>query len=138
MGRNVRKLRFTRIAAAAVIAASAAGVGAVAVPSPAAAADTCYTGAFCWYWLQNQGGRRGSQTQYTTGWVRMNTLVDDSESSYDAQYPDGCAFSNPYVYLSDTYLSQRWTTLVGSYSGDRRDNFGEFNNRYNDIWNSCH
>ncbi|GAB3819081.1 hypothetical protein [Micromonospora zhanjiangensis] len=139
------KARLAQVATATLLATTAA---LVVQPVAAQAADTCYTGAFCWYYLTNQSSTRGSQTQYTSGWARMSSLVDNSESSYNAQYADSHCVGQgrPYVYLSDTYLSARTTALVAISQGEKKNTFNpigtdngskNMNNLFNDIWNAC-
>ncbi|MFE9205617.1 hypothetical protein [Micromonospora sp. NPDC007230] len=139
------KKRLAQVATATLLATTAT---LVVQPGTAQAADTCYVGAFCWYSLTSQGGTRGSQTQYTSGWVRMSSLVDNSESSYNAQYADAKCLGQgrPYVYLSDTYLSARTTALVAISQGEKKNTFNpistnngskNMNNLFNDIWNAC-
>lgn len=139
----------TRIARTVAVALFATATALVAQPGAAQAADTCYTGAFCWYSSTYQSGSRAARTQYTNGWIAMSSLVDDSESSYNAQYSDSlCAGhgGRPYVYLSDTYLSARTTALVATSQGSKKDTFNpistnngsmNMNNLFNDFWNAC-
>ncbi len=75
----------------------------------------------------------------------MSSLVDDSQSSYDAQYSDGClSTNNPYVYMRDTGTPYGdITKLVGSYNGNKLNTFANLdsrwnlNDRFNDIYNAC-
>jgi hypothetical protein len=141
----------SKLARGSVTMALAAAIFAVAamVAPTAAQAVACSNGYFCWYSSTGQGGSRGLQFYYTGGWIAMSSLVDDSESSYDQQTSDGTNCrnnNNPFVYLSDTYFSTRWTALAGTHNGDAHStfnpintNFGSLNmnNLFNDIWNLC-
>jgi hypothetical protein len=142
-----------RLRSALILAAAGLAIGATlvldAAPAVANNATNCASGYFCFYSSTGFGGSRGTQFAYTSGWVRMSSLVDDSESSWDAQTADGahCVNDlNPFVYLSDTYLSTRWLSFVGGSAGANNWTFGSMptsqgqlnmNNRYNDIWNLC-
>jgi hypothetical protein len=141
--------RLGPAAIAIALAVTGFAVAFGAVPAAANSATNCSSGYFCFYASTGFGGSRGTQFAYTSGWVRMSSLVDDSESSWDSQTPDGghCVNDlNPFVYLSDTYLSTRWITFVGGSNGANNSTFGSMptsqgqlnmNNRYNDIWNLC-
>jgi hypothetical protein len=143
------KRMFIRFVTIVVMMASSIAAVDLAAPSPASAADSCVYGWVCWYYVTNQNGTRCSRYTYTRGWVNMGCLVDDSESSFDAQFSDPahCVNDlNPFVYLSDTYLTTRWIAQVGSFNGDHRNTFNpvytnygwlNMNDRFNDIWNLC-
>lgn len=136
--------RLARLAIALMIAIGGAVTFA---PGAAHAATTCPDTYFCWYWLMSREGSYGLQYAYTSGWVRMNTLVDDSESSMDSQTGTHCPTTgHPFAYLSDTYMSTRWTALLGSAYHKIFNTFNpvstnlgtlNMNNKFNDIWNSC-
>lgn len=143
------KNRLSRTAAVLAVAV----LGAIGLtPGVAHASQTCPSGYFCWYYLENQNGSYGLQFNYTSGWIRMNTLVDDSESSMDSFTGHSCPTTvYPYVYLSDTYLSLRWTANVATGPGQRVNTFNpiyvsgtntpsgsmNMNNKFNDIWAAC-
>jgi hypothetical protein len=78
----------------------------------------------------------------------MYTLVDDSVSSWDAQYTDvgHCPSygGHPHVYMRDTGTPYGdVSALLGYNNGDHYDTFASLvsywnlNNRFNDVWNSC-
>jgi len=154
MGNKGLGRQLTRNVAVLVMAVSSFVGLEIAVPGPARASapDTCVRGYFCWYYLTNRNYPDYPRCRiylYTSGWRPMGCLVDNSESSYNAQYTDSshCVVQvNPFVYLSDTYMSTRWVSLVADSQGDYHNSFNpiraspgslNMNNRFNDYWNAC-
>jgi hypothetical protein len=134
------------MALALCLSLATASVVTIVAPSPAQAA-TCSGGFFCYFSGTSQSGTKATIYYYTYNWVALPALVDTSESSWNQQYSDGCRITNnPYVYLSDTYFSTRWTSLVSTHSGHKINTFNpistnygwlNMNNKFNDYWNVC-
>lgn len=132
--------RLRRIVMTVVIAISGAGIGAVVAPSAAHAAS-CPTYYFCWYDYSNQGGDRGTQYYYTSNWITLPTLVNDSNSSWEKQTSDGaCPFGRPYVYMKDSATNT--TKNVGWAYNQQIDSFQSYHgwgmaNKFDKLWNLC-
>jgi hypothetical protein len=71
--------RLGPAAIAIALAVTGFAVAFGAVPAAANSATNCSSGYFCFYASTGFGGSRGTQFAYTSGWVRMSSLVDDSE-----------------------------------------------------------
>jgi hypothetical protein len=147
---------LSRAIAALLASVAAASVLAVVTPSAAQAGSFmgCSDGHFCWYAGTNYSGYIGAQYFYTDGYVRMSSLVDNSESSVERQTADGNCYHvegiyiyrRPWVYLKDTSPSTDWVSRLGKNFDQRTPDFngistnhGRLNmrNRFNDIWNWC-
>jgi hypothetical protein len=137
-----------RLATLAGLCLVASGLGAV-VAAPAAMA--CTYGNSCWYSSTNLNGSECPWGAYTNGYIAMTCLVDDSESSYDNQYADGCDYDaggDPWFFLRDTYYDQHWSIDAGTYNGMTLWTFNNvyvaetgtslpMNNKFNMLWNLC-
>ena len=153
-----RPKRSWRGRAIAALLASVAAVSVLTIVSPTAAQagspNVCTDGLFCWWSRTNYDGEIGWQYSYTSGYVRMPSLVDNSESSVERQTADGNCYHvdgiyiyrRPWVYLKDTSPSTDWVSRLGKNYDQRTPNFNgistnhgtlDMRNRFNDIWNWC-
>jgi|GEM_PF-4053450 len=133
--------RLAHVAAAGMVAA---GLAATAGAAPAQAAS-CVGGSFCYYSSTYQSGSSGRIYYYQEAWARLPSLVDNSESTHNAQWVDNSC-GTPQVFFSDTYLDQRTTARVAYYHDQRINTFNtistnngykNMNNLFNDYRNLC-
>ena len=124
------------------------GMGAAVEATAAqAATPSCPTGYFCWYYLTTYEGTRGQRAAYSSSFVAMSSLANNSMSSYDNQVLDGCRNSvqsgHPIVYLGDTAGGSlvQWAMAWKRY--DKYSSFssvgtlGNMNNKFDVIKNYC-
>jgi len=141
MERGVEMRRTLSRLGRALAALALAATAAVVVAPGTAYAATCPEYHFCWYNFNYQGGARGTQYTYTNGFIPLNTLVNDSQSSWEKQRPDPiCSLGYPIVFLKDVQSNTiKQHPAIYNYKIDSFFSYNDWrmHNKFDQIRNFC-